>query len=338
MIKIKEDVSKVFIICPAQVATGGPELLHQMAFKLNAMNIKAFMVYQPADIENPVHPYYEHYQIPFVRKIDNQQEHILIIPEVFANVICNQKFNQMQKVIWWLSVDNYIDFIEAILNRNKSKLSFKLKMLFNSHKIPTIKTIARRKDVSHFAQSAYATDFLENNGIKDNAYLSDYLGKAFFDKAESMESNDRKDLVLYNPKKGFEFTRKIVESAPHINFLPIQNLTPEQVSNLLSTAKIYIDFGNHPGKDRFPREAAVMGCRIITNKQGSANYYKDVPINEEFKFLDDENSIPAIISKIEECLKHFEKESSKFEHYRNRIKGEQAQFNLDLKNIFKPAS
>ena len=39
-----------------------------------------------------------------------------------------------------------------------------------------------------------------------------------------------------------------------------------------------MDFGFHPGQDRLPREAALLKNCIITNREGSAAFYKDVPI------------------------------------------------------------
>jgi hypothetical protein len=338
MIKIEDGLSKVYIICPANVATGGPELLHQMAFQLNAMHIKAYIFYLPNHIENPVHPYYEHYNIPFVKHVDNTSQHIVIVPEALANVIYDKRFSKMQKVIWWLSVDNYFAFIEDLVKRHQHKKTFKIKQLFNYYNIPTINHIARQKKLFHLVQSEYARDFLKKNKITNIAYLSDYLGQAFFNKIGLLKEKKRGNTVLYNPKKGLKFTEEIIKRASHINFIPIQNLTPEEVSNLLSISKVYIDFGNHPGKDRFPREAAISGCCILTNKRGSANFYEDVPIEEEFKFVDQEENIPNIITKIEACLNDFEQESTKFEPYRNWITNEQQQFNEDLRNIFKKSS
>ena len=49
-------------------------------------------------------------------------------------------------------------------------------------------------------------------------------------------------------------------------------MTPEQVVDLMSESKVYIDFGNHPGKDRIPREAVINGCCVITGVRGSARF------------------------------------------------------------------
>jgi len=62
----------------------------------------------------------------------------------------------------------------------------------------------------------------------------------------------------------------------------------EEVIKLLQKAKVYIDFDYHPRKDRLPREAAILGCCVITRKRGSAKFFEDVPIPDEYKFEDKE--------------------------------------------------
>ena len=36
--------------------------------------------------------------------------------------------------------------------------------------------------------------------------------------------------------------------------------------------------------DRLPREAALAGCIVITNREGAAAHDEDVPLPPEFKF------------------------------------------------------
>lgn len=87
-------------------------------------------------------------------------------------------------------------------------------------------------------------------------------------------------------------------------------MTRDEVAKLLSTAKVYIDFGNHAGKDRIPK-AAISGCCVITGKDGSAKFYEDVPIDEEFKFKTINKNIPLIVEKIKHCFDNYEFESKK---------------------------
>ena len=57
-----------------------------------------------------------------------------------------------------------------------------------------------------------------------------------------------------------------------------------EIRNLLLKAKIYLDFGAHPGRDRLPREAVLSNCIVITGIKGSALNDIDIPIDKLFKF------------------------------------------------------
>lgn len=185
----------------------------------------------------------------------------------------------------------------------------------------------------HLFQSEYAHQFLVKRGISNSIRLSDYINQDFLN-CDGINESGRNNVILYNPRKGIKFTKKLIKYAPELNWQPIEGLTTEQVKQLLCESKIYIDFGNHPGKDRFPREAAISGCCVITDKRGSAQYYKDIPILERYKFEDKEKNIPKIISAIKYCLDNYEKCQKDFEDYRKSIRKERTIFNNDVRSIF----
>lgn len=107
-------------------------------------------------------------------------------------------------------------------------------------------------------------------------------------------------------------------------------MTAEEVHALLCRAKCYIDFGNHPGQDRIPREAAAAGCCVITDRRGSAANDMDVPIPTTYKFDDVPQAIPAILSCIRDCLADYEGHTRDFDSYRAMIAGQKEQFRRDV--------
>ena len=107
----------------------------------------------------------------------------------------------------------------------------------------------------------------------------------------------------------------------------------EEVISLLKKTKVYIDFGNHPGKDRIPREAAILGCCVITNRKGSANYQKDIPIYQRYK-VSENTDIPEIVDIIKDCLKNYKLRYKNFDNYRKVIKKEYKKFIKDADKIF----
>lgn len=314
---------KIYICCPANFATGGPELLHQLCYKLNLFGYSAYMYYYDIKKDmSPVHERFAKYNNNFVNKIEDFKENIVIVPEIKINLL--KKYKNAKKVIWWLSVDNY--FV------TRESLSYKFKYLFGIREFNY-----KSKEVFHFAQSFYAIDFLLKQNISREKifYLSDYLNESFIENSVLNINKTKQDYILYNPKKGYEFTKKIIEAAPNLKFKKIENMSPAEVAGLMGRSKIYIDFGNHPGKDRIPREAAINGCCIITGMKGSANYYKDLPINQEFKFKDCEENIHHIVEKMKYILENFNMEQEKFNLYRKTINSEEEQFEKDILSIFK---
>lgn len=324
--------SKIYVACPASFATGGPELLHQLVYELVKLGFDAYMYYyNQEENKNPVHEAYHDYRNGFVDSIEDCRNNILIVPEVQTNLL--YEYNNIQKVIWWLSVDNYYGFLRARLKINEVLLralySLKLYPRQNIYKFN------KEEPILHLVQSEYARQMLKSYGIGKILYLSDYLNKGFIEQQLNNNSLKKENIVIYNPKKGLAFTKKLMKQAVNIKFVPVVNMTRQQVLKLLATAKVYIDFGNHPGKDRLPREAAISGCCVITGKRGSAKYYEDVMILDEFKFDESVNNITSIIGKINCCFENFEEESLKFNDYREKIKSEEREFIKDIVRIFK---
>ena len=321
-----EKNSRVYIMVPAYFATGGPELLHQLGFHLREMGICAKMYYMPNSHPTPIYPEYEKYSIDFVRKIVDDKKNVLIIPEVYTKYV--YRYKNIRKVIWWLSVDNYYVSTHfkgkrGLIKKVLHLLGYKFYFEFRDNS----------KVYIHLVQSEYARHSLLKKNIKNIAFLSDYINKEFFNNL-GKKNISKEDIVAFNPRKGYDFTKKIIDQAVDIKFVPIENMRRSEVINLLKKSKIYIDFGNHPGKDRIPREAAICGCCVIVGRKGSASFFKDVPILEEFKFNLDNKEIPKIVKKFKECLTNFNEQSSKFSSYREIIKNEKKMFLEDLKKYF----
>lgn len=352
-IKVYKD-TKVYVAAPAAFATGGPELLHQLVYNLRRhLNIDAHMFYYPPGHPNPVHHAYMKYGNPYVTNVFDVESNILIVPEVVSAVSLLNNYTRIRKAIWWLSVDNF--YASKMLSRRGKYLLYLARAAMNKFsdmllKYPifdqgdyTAKVMKQYPlrddpDVSqahyHLVQSHYAQRHLLEKGVRGEIYyLSDYLNETFL--GAKADIGSKEDMAAFNPLKGLKFTRKIMKSAPHIRFVPIRNMTREEVVRLLQKAKVYIDFGNHPGKDRIPREAAVLGCCVITGRRGAARLEEDVGIPEEYKFEATTQNIPAVISKIEDCFANFEERYKDFDSYRDTIRKEPERFLRDLVNTFE---
>ena len=347
--------TKIYVACPANSATGGPELLHQLAYHLiNDLNIHSFMYYynyNSKKFKTPVHPEYKIYSVPYVLEIpekDDAEEYILIVPEVIDGLRLLAKYKKIRKGVWFLSVDNYYlskltkrdYFIKRTINKISKNLFGKPLINFDITSQEILYELIKKYDYKNDSllklanfflfQSYYALNHFED--LKQSQYLSDYLNESFL--KIHTELSNKENIVTYNPKKGFLFTKKIISSAKGIKFVPLINMTRKEVIQTLRKAKVYIDFGNHPGKDRIPREAAILGCCVITSKRGAAAFFEDVPIPDEYKFEDKDENIPKIIEKIKDCFENFGERYKDFEYYRQVIRNEPQKFIDDLKKIF----
>ena len=326
MIKLSKK-SKIYIAAPAGVATGGPELLHQLAYELKKTGYDVSMYYQPLGHANPVHSNYVDYGINVTDQIVRHSDNVIIVPETLAEL--SKSLDDIQIVVWWLSVNFYFLSQKGFRGRLIRALFFKLRFpLFRLNKKDFKNTNL------HLFQSFYAYSFLKANDIYDSMRLSDYLYPSFL--SSSIELNEKSNIVAYNPKKGFQFTRKLIAACPEIKFVPIENMNRDEVGELLRRSKVYIDFGFHPGKDRIPREAAASKCCVITNKEGSAGNNIDLPIPLEFKFNAAKKDIENIRLKIQKCFDSFKEELAKQDAYREMICNEPDVFEADFKEIFGP--
>jgi hypothetical protein len=353
-IKVFAD-TKIYIACPANFATGGPELLHQLAYHLrDNLQVHVLMYYydfKPGKFESPVHSEYQVYKLPYVLEIpknDDNSRNILIVPEVHKALKILVNFINIRKGIWFLSVDNYYIskltkkdfFVQRAVNKISVRILKKRLLNFDITSQKVLNKLIQKYDYRADPLLKLANFYMTNtyrglrwfSELKPLYYLSEYLNKSFLE--TQTDISKKEDIVVYNPKKGFSFTKKIISSAKDIKFIPLIKMTREEVIKTLQRAKVYIDFGNHPGKDRIPREAAILGCCVITGKRGSAAFFEDVPIPDEYKFEDKEENIPKIIDKIKDCFKNFEERYKDFEYYREYIRNEPKKFMEDLKKIF----
>jgi len=339
--------SCVYISCPSSFATGGTELLHQLGFKLKKMGIPVKMYYYDYIFtekkESPVCDRFRKYDIDFTLELKDNEGSLFIIPEIALYLV--NKLKKSKAVIWWLSVDSYLSTRKRYSDFRYKKLAvknfilgrFDVAMAYSS--MNTFNPFSSKETgLSHWVQSEFAKDFLIRNGIhhKNIACLSDYLNEDFI-KNNDFTTNiaERADRVLYNPLKGIESTLKIRNAGSHLEFVPLQNLSPIEVAKLLQTSKVYIDFGNHPGKDRIPREAAISGAVVITNRKGSAAFKKDVPIDDQYKIEETDGFEIKVLNMIEDIFVNFEKHYNQFDDYRNMIRNEEKKFDEDLTHLIE---
>lgn len=294
---------RVRIACPNGTVTGGIELLHQTANELNKNGVDAKLWYIAGPTDTRIPSEYECYGC----EIDNdiRDDDILLFPEIWASWANQWK---QRSLIYWESVDNY----------------FPHTSYDNWFRFP--------EDAIHISQTEYSNRFLRDVVKTDKVIeITDYINDEYL---HCMRSGKRDPIVLYNPTKGFELTQKIIRYAPDIEFIPVTGMARAEIIELMRRSMVWIDFGNFPGKDRLPREAASCGLCLITGKHGTAKYHKDLAIPEEYKVADvNYADIGPITEKIRDILNNFDEHTKKFDSYRKHVKQEKKQFEKGIKTL-----
>lgn len=317
-------MSNIYVISPNHRATGGVELLHQLVDRVNRSGGQARVVYFPFDKEHTSPTAYQAYACPQASRRDLDVPGVtVIVPETLTHLV--RGFKHARVSIWWLSVDNYFGSQRArFLAANRI-------WPFSHWKVKPDASIR------HLAQSQYAIDFLASRGVHGALALTDYLNADFIDAARHVDLSQKREVVVYNPAKGLERTQQVLDLLPpSVQKVPLKGMTRAQMVAALAGAKVYVDFGNHPGKDRIPREAAIMGCCVITNRRGSASNEVDVPIGRRYKIDDAQPGFAAVAaSLVLELLRDEGPCAQDFEAYRQQIRQEQSAFNAQVERLIQ---
>lgn len=308
---------KYYILSP-WAETGGPEALHQLCSTLNDIGEEAFIYYYGNDYsqthKDEFVPKYLEYNlkssdIDNINSID-KEGNVIIIPEVFP-VRLIENFKNCKVVFWRLSI---------LLQNQELNL-------------PIFKKIYQG------CQSDTQFKILKNSKLFDKSkyfMLSDYINEIYI-MNENDIPRDRKNQILYNPRKGFKHTQSIIGSLSDkgIDLIAITGMSNSQIRNLILKSKIYIDFGDHPGKDRMPRECASGGCVVITGTQRCGANKKDIPIETKFEYDEDNDSYDyqKIGEFILEAIDNYDIYFEQQKKYRSVIRKEKKTFIKEVQNM-----
>ena len=345
---------RIYVFCPNDFVTGGPDALHQMVYYLHEIGCDAEIVYYAFSkkhvfsIPDAYKPYIAHFitESDFVDDYGN----IVILPEHAVNKL--KMVKKSKAFVWWLSVDNNTNrssflwkmFFFATLPARVVKNWYYYKKRFVEAIVKTLQMkkydfIAEPENVEHICASCYAHDFVSRRSKHKTTLCIEPISKIFLDKynvcKSGLDSLERKDVILYNPRKSGAFVEKLARIASDLHFVPLSGMSQEELIEKYKTSKLYVDFGPFPGAERIPKEAALFGCCVITGRNGASDYYGDVPIPDEYKFADYQSQVDQIIQKIRDILKNYESKKSDFEDYRNKVLALEQNFMDSLKECLQ---
>lgn len=329
--------SKIYVVYPRGLRTGGPEALHQLVDMLRELGQDAYLVPHSSTRNNPRAEQFSFYNAPEATEAVDADGNVVVVPEVFVADL--HAFKNATPICWWLSIDYSPTFFASRMSLRSSSgpvASFKETL------IPRLAAIKNRVDVRdikksrivHAVQSSYAWAFLFSQLNVVPSLLSDYTpSKEFMAGSDKQPRNHH--LVTYNPVKGGDIISEVKKVCdPAIEWRPIQGMTRPQVISTLNECGIYLDLGFHPGKDRMPREAALSGALTVVGRRGSGAFYADVPIPWEHKITPGTNEVAEAAALLPRLIGDLPREIAKQDSYRTAILAEKSRFKREVMDIF----
>jgi hypothetical protein len=340
-----EDISKIYIACPRSNTRGGPESLHQLACKSRELGLDVYIYYYDSkELTSP--DKFSMYKIKIAERIQDDSSNLLIVPEIATELL--YQYKNIRKCIWWLSLDFYLmrrarHKAHAIADRFKIPIYFEVLILIalivtGRLDFKMFRFKSDKNKIFHFYNCEYVKEYLIDNGVNEDniMYLCGPLREEYFGTENNLTG--KKDIVAFNPAKGYGFTRKIIDRASELKldvpFIPIKNMKSSAVVELLKKSKVYIDFGWFPGPERIPREAVMLYCNIVTSTTGSAKNDIDVPIPKECKFDTKYENINMIVDKISTILDNYNDYLPLYEEYRLKVVNQKELFEENIKVCF----
>lgn len=330
--------TKIYIIAPGNLVSGGPEALHQLYFYMDNLGYDVYMCYYDGGKIADRYKIYNVTKFIELAQIEDNESHVIIVPEKLTYLLKN--FDKIRKCIWWLGIKLY-DGRETMprnfVARLKSLLidiDYKIYLIFKFSLYQYFKEskyIIQCNDYN-LCGSKYAYDWV-NRRYKNVKLFVEPISVEFLKKglATNLNSQSRKDTVLYNPSK-YSSVQATLISRSKFEYIPIKNLNISEMIELFREAKLYVDFGEFGGPERLPKETVYNGTLLLVANHNAAKNDFDIAIPHQYKI--DTSNVVDVEIKIKEMLDNYNKIIEDFGFFRDKINSLEINFVNTIKVIF----
>ena len=322
--------NKYYVFCPANTKTGGPEALHQLAFYMRSVGLKAFIVYygQGFPKSQTIKEYLQY--TPHViqyQDIEDSSNNYVIAPENAP--WCLNRFRKSHRCIWWLSLhanevkkgsfNDYIKYFKRkILHKNVDNFRF---ITYNPNKC------------WHLCASKHTFIYVSAHYNRSRVdYLVEPISLDFLKMGNEDLPTNREDIVLYNPAKPSSIMTELLKRG-RFNYIPLKGFSPKELAEKYKQAKLYVDFGHFGGPERMPKEAVYFGCNILVANHNAASNDFDVAIPTKYK-VDDREKVENIEQRINEMLDNYDLYYHDFDSFRTKIQNLEHNFVKQITSLF----
>jgi hypothetical protein len=136
-----------------------------------------------------------------------------------------------------------------------------------------------RRKINFGTQSFYGQSFVRRHLNSDAFLLTDYPRPM----PDLSDVRRQPGLVSYNGAKGRWKIDELRALLPEVEFRPIEGMSFEDVRRTLATSSLYVEIGHLPGRDRLPREAALVGTPTVLLARGAGFCWQDFPIGVDYR-------------------------------------------------------
>jgi glycosyltransferase involved in cell wall biosynthesis len=336
-------MKKIYVYCPGNVLSGGIYSLHNLCAKLAEAGYQAGMLYHSIDPDILNHEHIRAYHVSSFISIEDSSDNILIVSE--TETLFLHRFIHIQKVVYWLGLNNYF-------NKPVFRRPFHIKLLrkaimcrnYYGYAAGIIENCKRRLSwwskagdiiwrdpVIHMSNSYYVAQCCHWRGVEKVNILHNPVQEEYYH--EAGQPVLKKPKIIFGPK-----TPKILIALCRcwFNFeiVRLKHLSPDVVKQHMKEAMVFAEFGNNSGRDRMPREAALLGCVVFSNTRGSAAFNQDMPIPDRYKIPDTLLNYRKIMRRLKQSVRHYASVKSDFNDYLSALEEERTNFPAAVKRVF----
>ncbi|MEN8119610.1 MAG: hypothetical protein ABFS35_04660 [Bacteroidota bacterium] len=338
-------MDKIIILCPGDVISGGVNSLHNLCASLTRNGFNAAMYYFNAKPEIINSHQITSYNVNSHDGKLDEPGHIIFVSESMTERVAS--FSKAIKVVYWLGIKFY--FKSPLWKPPFNKKIFRRLIKCRSYYGYSSGLIesAKRKlnefakseidiwtdDFIHISNSHYVANYCLHKGAKNVHVLHNPIRDEFYEKDFGLKK--RTKTILFGPKTPKLLVFFLRLFLKDYKIIQLRHLPFEQVVKLMSESVVFAEFGSNHGRDRMPREAAMLGCIVFMNTRGSSALNKDYKIDDQYKIIDKLINYPRIIKEIKKAAKNYENQISDFGQFRDQLKNERANFDWEVNNVFQ---
>ena len=313
---------RIYVASPLGQRTGGPEALTLLVHSFRERGLEAYLIPMRNFRGKDNHPEYDFYNVKIAERIADPTRDHFVLTEV-SPIESRRELSQLpDERIWmlWLSVNfspipeaRYYSATQADCSFFPSGANEKLPDLWpyddapiSSGRFPTLREAQRRitasglsraralaietasikyarrvsrRSINFGTQSCYGQSFVRRHLEREAFLITDYPRPM----PDVGDVKRRPSVVAYNGAKSQWKIAELQALLPDVEFLPIQNMSFDEVCRNLAAAALYVEIGHLPGRDRLPREAALLGTPCIMLARGAGFCWDDFPIGVDYR-------------------------------------------------------